>query len=90
MTPQQKAAYEQLDEAIKTALQTFGMATGILTDYVIVCAQQNFADDGSSTTRVSHVTSGDGMPYYRLLGLLDFTRVAVRGEIVRTLGGGDD
>lgn len=90
MTPAQKAATEQLDQAIKTALEAHGLAVGVLTDYVVVCAQQRFEDDGSASTGVYHITSGDGVPYYRLLGLLDYTRVALRGEIVSQLGGDDD
>jgi hypothetical protein len=86
-TPEQTAATERLDEAIKSSLEALGLGVGVLTDYVVICAQQRFEDDGTASTGIYHVTSGDGVPYYRLLGLLDYTRIALRGEIVDALEG---
>lgn len=85
MTSEQKAAAERLEAAVREALEAQGLGVGVLTEFVVVAAQARFEDDGCGSTGVYYLTSGDGVPYYRLLGLLDFARVALRGEVHRQL-----
>jgi hypothetical protein len=87
LDPQEAA--ERLRRAVRDALDARGLAGGVITEFVVVAAQSRIEDDGGTSTGVYHFTSG-GVPYHRVLGLLDFTRVALRGEVHRALGGGND
>lgn len=82
-------AAERLRRAVRDALDARGLSGGVITEFVVVAAQSRIEDGGGTSTGVYHFTSG-GVPYRRVLGLLDFTRVALRGEVHRALGGGDD
>lgn len=90
MTPEQKAATERLEEAVKAALEAQGLGVGVLTEFVVVAAQARFEADGGSSTGVYYLTSGEGVPYYRMLGLLDFAKVALCGEVQQALSGDDE
>lgn len=90
MTDNPKAAASRLEQAVRDALDARGLADGVLTEFVVVAAQSRFEDDGATSTGVYYFTSG-AVPYHHLLGLLDFARVSLRGEVHRALGGdGDD
>ncbi len=83
-----ETAAERLRQAVRDALDARGMAGGVITEFVVVAAQSRIEDDGGTSTGVYHLTSG-AVPYHRVLGLLDFARVALRGEVHRALGGDD-
>lgn len=81
-SPELKAAYEALDTAIRdvTRLEEW---EGLVTDWVVVAANQYFGDDGRGMTDVGHLLpdGGDTIPHYRVLGLLDFAATATRSVI---------
>lgn len=74
-----KEARERLDEAIRdvTRLEDW---EGLVTDWVVIVANQYFADDGRSMTGVGQLLpdGGDSVPDYRVIGLLDVALTARR------------
>lgn len=80
-TPEQKAADEQLGAAIEAALAAHGLKTGVTSDYIVVAAQQHFGDDGVQRTNIARLVPGDGVPHYRLMGLLDYALTHYRTDI---------
>lgn len=77
-TPGAKAA---LEAAIRDELATFDAGHGVLTDWLVIAAQQNFDEDGDPTTSVAVLLPTDSFPYYRILGLLDHATVRYRAEL---------
>ena len=82
-TPDQKAADNALEEAVKRALEAYDLNRGALVDVLVLSAQTRFDEDGGQYTTVARLTLG-GMPHYRILGLLDFAQAAYRGDISAT------
>lgn len=80
-TPEQKAADDALDAAIESALAAHDLKTGVTSDYIVIVAQQHFDDDGNQRTNVARLVPGDGVPHYRLLGLLDYAATCYRVDI---------
>ncbi len=79
-TPEQKAADERLEQAVKDALEAYDLNTGALVDVLVLTAQTRFDEEGEQYTNVARLTLG-GMPHYRILGLLDFAQTAYRSDI---------
>lgn len=80
-TPEQKAADDRLEEAVKAAMDAYGLTNGALVDVLVLTAQTRFDGDGEQYTTIGRLTLG-GMPHYRILGLLDFARAAYKSDII--------
>lgn len=90
LTPEQKKAYADLEQAIQAVLQVRG-AEGVLVEYVTVCSVQRFDDDGDPLTRVMMLLPmGGGVPYHRVMGLMEYTQTIMRAEVARNELGVDD
>lgn len=74
-TDEQRAADEALTAAIARSMQAYEWTDGLLTDYVIVTVQQSFTDDGDMGTSTGLLYRDNGLPYYRILGLLQVARL---------------
>lgn len=76
---QMKEAYERLDQAIRDVTRLDGWE-GLVTDWVVIAANQYFADNGRSMTGVGQILpdGGDTVPDYRIIGLLDVALTARR------------
>lgn len=46
----------------------------ILTDFVVLTASHRFENDGDTTTKYDYLLPESGMPWHRLLGLIDVQR----------------
>jgi hypothetical protein len=80
-TPEQKHADNLLAEAIDTALVAHGIKTGVASEYIVLVAQHRFSDNGNQYTSIARLTSDDGVPHYRLLGLLDYAATCYRADL---------
>lgn len=91
LTPEQKQAYAELERAIETVLRLRGVE-GILTEYVTLCGVQTIDDDGDTAGSVMMILPmGGGLPYHRVMGLVDYTQTVMRAEVARNeLGARDD
>lgn len=79
-TPEQKAADDGLDEAIRACMKAEGQEElGVVVDHMVIVASTNF-DGEDSLSSISFFTSGD-IPYYRMLGMLDFIATGIRARI---------
>lgn len=83
LTPEQKEAYAELERAIERVLRLRG-AEGILTEYVTLCGVQTIDDEGDTAGSVMMVLPmGGGLPYHRVMGLVDYTQTVMRAEVAR-------
>lgn len=91
LTPEQKQAYRELEAAIERVLRLRG-AEGILTEYVTLCGVQTIDDEGDTAGSVMMVLPmGGGLPYHRVMGLIDYSHTVLRAEVARNeLGARDD
>ncbi|QKY78546.1 hypothetical protein SEA_DRYAD_8 [Streptomyces phage Dryad] len=91
LEPELKQAYRELEVAIDRVLRIRGVE-GILTEYVTLCGVQNIDDEGDTTGSVMMVLPmGGGLPYHRVMGLLDYTHTVLRAEVARNeMGTNDD
>jgi len=90
-SPELKDAYERLDEIIREVVRLEEW-DGLVTDWVVVAANQYFADDGRSMTSVGQLLpgGGDSVPVYRVMGLLDFAHSAYQTSVTTPDDGGDE
>lgn len=91
LSPEQKQAYAELERAIDVVLRLRG-AEGILTEYVTLCGVQTIDDEGDTAGTVMMILPmGGGLPYHRVMGLVDYTQTVLRAEVARNeLGMGND
>jgi hypothetical protein len=90
LTPEQKKAYADLEHAIEAVLRLRG-ATGMLVDYVTLAGVQTIDEDGDTAGSVMMVLPmGGGLPYHRVMGLIDYTQTVLRAEVARNELGTDD
>lgn len=91
LNPEQKEAYAELERAIERVLQLRG-AEGILTEYVTLAGVQTIDDEGDTAGSVMMILPmGGGLPYHRVMGLVDYTQTVLRAEVARNeLGARDD
>lgn len=72
-TPEQRAADEGLTDAINTVNRAyFGDSDRLLTDYVVVFAEQSWDDDGDPITAVGTNPRDGDMAIYKTIGLLEY------------------
>lgn len=91
LNPEQKEAYAELERAIERVLRLRG-AEGILTEYVTLAGVQTIDDEGDTAGSVMMILPmGGGLPYHRVMGLVDYTQTVLRAEVARNeLGARDD
>ncbi|MEU8101750.1 hypothetical protein [Streptomyces rubiginosohelvolus] len=79
LEPELKEAYERLDQAIRDVTR-LNEWEGLVTDWVVIAANQYYADSGRSMTGVGQILpdGGDSVPDYRVIGLLDVALTARR------------
>lgn len=84
-----KKAYTELERAVKEVLRLRG-ATGVLTEYCTFASVQSIDDDGDTPAEVMLLLPmGGGLPYHRVLGLVDYVQTVLRAEVARNeLGSG--
>lgn len=80
-TAELKEARGRLDQAIRDVIRLEEWE-GLVTDWVVIAANQYFDDDGRSMTAVGQLLpdGGDSVPDYRVIGLLDVALTARRAE----------
>lgn len=61
---------------------------GMITDWIVIYAQE-FTEDGVAMTAIGRITPGD-VPWYRLMGLLDYAHAGFGNEIRYGADDGDD
>lgn len=93
LNSEQKEAYAELERAIERVLRLRG-AKGLLTEYVTLCGVQTIDDEGDTAGSVMMVLPmGGGLPYHRVMGLIDYTHTVLRAEVARNelgIGGEND
>ncbi|MEV6014755.1 hypothetical protein [Streptomyces sp. NPDC051997] len=84
MTPEKKAAYQRLADAIDEVAR-LEEAHGVLSEWAVVYSTQRYDEDGDGITQVGTILpdGGGSLPYHRLMGLLDFTLTRCRAEVAR-------
>lgn len=72
LTPDQRAASEKLGEAIVNLVSLCGdgLQVGVVTDWVVVAAQDKFADDGERITSYNTLFSNGSLPDHIARGLM--------------------
>lgn len=76
-TPEQVDADNELTAAIEKALASRDFTPGLLTDYVVVVASQRFDADGDMRTEYGSLYREDGLPHYRVMGLLQVATMQI-------------
>lgn len=84
MNAETKAAYQRLADAINEVAH-LEEAEGVLTEWAVIFAAQRYDQDGDGITQVGTILpeGGGGIPYHRLMGLLDYTLTRCRAEVAR-------
>lgn len=73
MTPEQRAAESQLDEAIRASMEAHGFLgpdEGVVTDWLVVVAQEGFDDEGNVKSGYTTLYSRGSMANHKAIGLL--------------------
>lgn len=71
-TAEQIAADDALTVAIQRATDAyFGAAPRLLTDYVVLTAEQGIDEEGDGETAIGWLIRDNEVPHYRIIGLLD-------------------
>lgn len=78
-TPEQKAADEQLRDAVKAVTEAYsdGLAW-VPMEYVCIYSMQRWDDDGDAYTAVGTAIDSGAVPIHRLLGLCDYASARYR------------
>lgn len=81
-TEEQIASDNALEAAITENLQAYGLLTEgwVLADWVICLSMEGFNAEALGRTKYAHVIPGESLPYHRLLGLMDVTRMNLDEE----------
>lgn len=74
-------AYERLERAIRevAALNEF---EGLVTDWIVVAAVQQFGENGEDLTTVARLMPDGRIPWYRVMGLIDVAHAGMHNEVV--------
>lgn len=91
LTPEQKAANDRLHEAVVDMIGTVGngMEDGLVTDWVIVAAQEKFDDEGDRVTSYNMVYRDGSLPTHITTGLLRCGLDLISGGWSKVEDGGD-
>lgn len=60
-----------LEAAIRADLGRFPERQGVLTDWIVIAAQESISADGTANGGITMITPRDSFPLYRAMGLLD-------------------
>lgn len=84
-----KQAYAELDAVLRRIVSLEGLEEGVLIDWVALGAVQASNDDGEAVSLVVRMLPerGAGIPYYRVIGLLE---TGVKGLCMDLSDDGDD
>jgi hypothetical protein len=83
LSPEAKKAYTELEAAVQAVLRLRG-ATGMLVEYLTICSLQEVDEDGDMVGSVLMVLPmGGGIPYHRVMGLLEYEQTVLRAEVAR-------
>lgn len=83
LAPEIREAYTELEAALDKLLRLRG-ADGVLVEYVTLASIQSFDEEGDTVASVMMVLPhGGGIPYHRVLGLVDYTQTVLRAEVAR-------
>jgi uncharacterized protein (UPF0248 family) len=56
----------------------------MLVEYVTLCSVQDVDSDGDTTGSVLMILPmGGGIPYHRVMGLVEYTQTVLRAEVAR-------
>lgn len=80
LSPEQHAAYRQLDESIAALHHAFG-DPGLLVEWVLITTLTDPQNDGTDRVATSWFGSTN-QPLYRALGLVDYAATLIRDQIV--------
>lgn len=87
MTPELAAAYDRLEAAVKDVASKAGYE-GLVTDWVCLAAVQTFDEQGEGWCSVARLLPDGRIPYYRVLGLVDYAHAGLRSQIREADEGG--
>lgn len=72
--------YEKIEESLRAISKVQGRE-GLLTDYIILTAVQSIDDDGIVLTNTGwHTNPKNGVPYHRMIGLVEYARAMLIKE----------
>lgn len=81
---EQRAADDALTAAIEQVNRAYyGDSDRLLTDYVVIFAEQSWDDDGDSITAVGTNPRDGDMAIYKTIGLLDYGLTRARQRLVQ-------
>jgi hypothetical protein len=82
-TPEQIEADDGLTDAITKVIKAYHGAERafVLSEYVVLVAQQGWEDDGDSVTAMTSVPRDGDVPIHRLLGLVEYASTRYRATI---------
>lgn len=81
--PEIREAYTELEAALENLLRLRG-ADGVIVEYVMLASIHSFDEEGDTVASVMMVLpDGGGVPYHRVLGLVDYTQTVLRAEVTR-------
>lgn len=64
-----------LEDAIRAHLATYPSGHGVLTDWVVIAAQETVNDNGESASSIGIALPAEAFPLHRILGLIDHAKV---------------
>lgn len=74
--------YQRIEDSLRKIITEQGRE-GLLTDYIILSAVQSFDNDGNLLTNTGwHTNPNNGMPYHRMIGLIEYNRALMLKEAV--------
>lgn len=87
-TPEQIAADDALDEAIRNVVEVYkpeGRPASIITASIVVYAETWYDEEGDGITAIGrHVPAGGTVPYHVLIGMIETARAHFLTEVVAT------
>lgn len=87
MTPDERAAYDHLTEAIANLIMVKGYNDGqVMTDWVVSVALRGFDSEGNGETGIVYLVRDGDLPWHNLLGLVE----AVRLRLHQVFNGEED
>lgn len=77
-SPEVKKVNENMTEAVKDTLRAYGWDEDfLLTNFIVVCAQTRFDEDGDQETRYTTLHQDGAIPWHIAFGLLECAKIAM-------------
>lgn len=74
--------HRNIEESLKR-ISVLQSRDGLLTDWLVLSSVQSFDDAGDATTNVGwHTNPESGIPYHRMLGLIEHVRLMLAREVM--------